>query len=927
MVAVHTLQLLVPTKLTAPQPLAPWVPRERLLARLGAVQPTRLTLVVAPAGFGKSTLVAQWLSERTKDEDGRMSPSSADWQRDSAFIVHPPAFAWLTLDEHDQDGLRFLAYLAGAIDRAVPQALMTTFTLLAAAEPPPLYVVLQALLVDLAALPAGLTLVLDDYHTISAPAIHQAVAYLLRHLPPTCRLILLSRSDPPLPLTRLRAAGEVAELRIADLRFSVEETAALLTNLRGAEPAPEQVRALHQKTEGWAIALQLAALTQRDSPAPEAALGAATRQIADYLTEEVLARQPASIQHILLTLAVPERFCAGLGAALLGATEELASAESQLEALVRMNLFVIPLDSTGQWYRFHHLFRDLLLRRLRLTAGAEGMRTLHRRAAHWLAGEGLVEEALRHLLAAGEEDAAADLIERHMVVNMGRDLGTAPPGYWLRLLPPGQIDRRPGLALIEARLASFNTDIPALETSLARVDALLAAPGAAGRPLPWATFMGDRATLQGSLRYWQACPAEAIRHLESALQLGPVPPLASQALHILGKALVAEGRYGEGVRLLEDGLPGASAYLGAFNTVTRYLALCGMHATAGTVDDLARDARRLADEVAALRLGDFWICYAEAYRGRAAYERSDLGAAAGSFGEVVRRRYQINAPIYIGCLTGLGQLAILHGDLAAATAYEGEVRAFAGEVGGAFLQNQALCYSARLALVRGDLAAAREIARGIGPDIHQGINTWFAVESPRLLQARVLVLGGDQASLEQADAILAGYLAEVEPLHNIRLQIGGLATMALLRQAQGRASEALATLERAVSLAAPRGFVRSFVDLGPALVPLLRSLGRRGVAAAYLERVLAAAAPAAPAPSLPAPPAHPQQLLEMLTPRESEILALLAERWSDKEIAVRLVIAPNTVRKHTSTIYDKLGVRGRREAVSAARALGLLRTA
>jgi LuxR family transcriptional regulator, maltose regulon positive regulatory protein len=906
------LTLLVPTKLTAPQPRAVWVRRERLLAQLGAEPATRLTLVIAPAGFGKSTLVAQWLVEA--QSAAGTSPGE---------LPPPAALAWLTLDEHDQDGLRFVAYVAGAIEQVAPRALTTTRPLLNVPDPPSLYMVLQALLIDLSALPSGLILVLDDYHVITAEPIHQAVIYLLRHLPRACRMVIISRVDPPLPLVRLRAEQQLTEVRGADLRFTDAEAGALLANLFGRTPDEDMVANLHEETEGWALALQLAALARLEAPGPERTSNMAMRQIAEYLADEVFDRQAAPIQAALLALAVPERVCTGLAAALLDPPDELVRAEEVLSQLVQANLFLIPLDLEWRWYRFHHLFRDLLLRRLQLVAGQAGLAALQLRAARWLASAGLFEEALRQFLAAGAEDAAADLVERQLYANLGRELGVAPPGYWLRLLPAGLIDRRPGLALIEARLASFNTNVPALEASIARVEALLDVPGTE-QSLPWPAFPGDLATLRGSLRYWQGRPSEAINDLQCALELRPIATLASQALHLLGKAFVAAGRYDEGVREIQNGASRVSDTLGALTTATHYLTLCGMQATAGTLAELARDAQHLAEAVAHLGLGDFWICYAEAYRGRAAYERSDLDAAAGHFAAVVQRRYQINAPVYMGCLTGLAQIAIIQGDLNVAAAYEQEVLAFACEVGGAFLRHQALGCSVRLALARGDLPAARVAAQGIAPDIHEGINTWFAVEPPGLSQASVLILSGDSPSLARAEAILAAYLAEVELLHNVQRQIGALAAQALLRQAQGRPADARATLTRAVELAAPRGLVRTLVDRGPALAPLLRALAEQGVCRDYLTGLLAFYAPARGRPAHLSV-AHPTPMMpEVLTPREMEILALLAERWSDKEIAARLVIAPNTVRKHTSTLFGKLGVSGRREAVVVAHALGLL---
>jgi LuxR family transcriptional regulator, maltose regulon positive regulatory protein len=911
MVAIASYQLLVPTKVTMPQPRGAWVVRERLLARLDAEPWARLTLLVAPAGFGKSTLVTQWLAPQLVLTAPRGGAASR-------YDQPVRAVAWLTLDEHDQDPLRLLAYLAGAIDRALPDGVPTTMGLLTSSETLPPYVLLQALLVDLSGLQEGLTVVLDDYHLVGAETVHQVVAYMLRHLPAHCRLVILTRSEPPLPLTRLRAERQLLELRAADLRFTPPEAEVLLARLLGQRHDPLLAADLHQQTEGWAIALQLAALAhasgrERGEP-PESA----DHQIADYLADEVLARQPAVIQRTLLLLAVPERFCVPLCAALLDTPEERAMAEARLAQLVRADLFLTGLGREGQWYRFHPLFRDLLQRKLQLTLGEAAVRQLQLRAAAWFAGEGMIEDAVRLYLTGGDQDAAGELVERQMFPEPGRPAPHGPPSYWLRLLPAALIDRRPGLSLIEARLASFAMNIPALEARLQRVEQLLAASGGEGWSPPWPTFGGDLTMLRGTLRYWQARPAEAIAEMQHALALGTVPLLAGQALLILGNAYVAMGRYDEGVQLLRESMAGRSGPPAQLQLVSHLLALCSMHTLAGSMAELARDARELVVAVAQGPSTSLsW--FAEAVSGHAAYERSDLGAAAEHFGAVIQRKYQGNAAIYVTCVVGLALIAADQEDWVAAAAYEEEARAFASETGGAFLRNLARGCAARLALARGDVPAAMEAAWAIAPDIHLGPSIWL--ETPRLTKARVLIAAGDRASLAQADATLGACLGEIEPLHNARLLASTLATQALLRQAQGRSGDALASLERAVRLAAPRGLLRCLMDLGTALRPLLQNLHAAGCEPAFLAQLLVAGAPPA---GRRLPQVRQPELPEQLTRREAEVLALLAERWSNQDIAERLVLSINTVRKHTSTIYDKLGVSSRREAVAAARALGLL---
>jgi LuxR family maltose regulon positive regulatory protein len=909
-VSAPPLALLVPTKLAPPQPNPLWVARERLLALLDAGPHARLTVVVAPAGFGKSTLVAQWIEGRKSNACG------------AADTLHP--YAWLTLDEHDHDGLRFLAYVAGAVEQAAPDVLQMTRPLLVAPEPPPLYMVAQALLVDLSALPAGLTLVLDDYHEVVAEPVHQIVAYLLRHLPPACRLVIVSRVDPPLPLARLRAEQQLTEVRVADLRFTIGEAEALLAGLLGGTPDPRLVGALHAETEGWAIALQLAALAVNEADATQRPLSVAMRPIGEYLAEEVFDRQPAPVRAALQSLAVPERVCAGLAAALLDPPGDLVRAEDLLDRLVQANLLLVPLDAEGRWYRFHHLFRDMLLRRLALQGGKQAVAALQLRAARWLEAEGLPEEAVRRYLAAGAEEAAGALVERLLAPELGRDVSRLRPGQWLRLLPQPLVARRPGLALLEARIGFTTLNVPAIVAGLARVDELLAAPGAAGAPPPWPTFPADLAVLRGTLSYFRGRSGEAIDALETVLDHEVGLALGGQTLMLLGRAYVSADRYAEGVRRIAGTDDKPPAGRGSAGRINRSIALCTMHGLAGGVDELAAEAQRLAEAVAAAQAGGHLVCYAEANLGRAAYERSDLGAAAAHFAEVVRRRHETNFAFAIGSLAGLALIAAAHGAHEEAAAYAQEVRTIAAEAGSLFARNEALGCTVRLALARGDVPAAVEAAEAIAPDPQVGSSSWYALELPQLTKAAALIAAGGEPGLARAEVLTAEVLALVEAQHNVRPQICALATLALLSRARGREDEAQATLARALGLAAPRGYVRALADRGPGLEPPLRALAARGAAPEHVARVLAALRPGA-ALEPRAPTVHPGGALpEVLTRRELEILNLLAERWSDKEIARRLVIAPNTVRKHTSTLYDKLGVSGRREAVDAARALGLL---
>jgi LuxR family maltose regulon positive regulatory protein len=916
MTSAAAIPLLVPTKLAPPRLHAGLIRRERLFAQLGATPTTRLTLLVAPAGFGKSTLAAQWLAGGRQKADGRGGATTLPT------AVMPP-FAWLTLDEHDREVIPFLAYVAGAIERVAPGTLQHTTPLLRAAESPAPAIILQALLVDLSARSEPLVLVLDEYHLVTAEAIHHTVVYLLRNLPGQCRLVLLSRSDPPLPLVRLRAEQQVTELRAADLRFTNGETVELLTALHGAAPEPAYVAELYRQTEGWALALQLAALVQEDGVAHGAV--SAHHQITEYLADEVFTRQPAALQAALPAFAVPERFCVGLGAALLDQADELRI-EDTIEQMMRANLLLTPLEGEGGWYRFHPMFRDLLLRRLRLTFTTVQVQTFQVRAAQWLAQAGLYAEAIRLYLEAGALDAAGALVEGILHRELGRDLSSVAPMYWLRQLPADLIARRPGLMLIKARIEAIQMDVAGALASVERAGALMAAQEAAGLPLPWPTFYGDLAVLRGTaMQYGRHDPAAVIDELWQGVRLGAVPSLAATGLAFLARAYAAAGRYSEGVRFIEGLSDGAGEVPIRITAPMRHTALSMMHELVGRMDDFTRESQALAQALAAHTAQGTWVAVVPVFRGRAAYECSDLHAAATHFTEVRAAKYQTNAYSYIGCLIGLTQIALAQDALADAELYAQEVWAFANEMGSALLRNEALGCAVRVALVRGDTASALTAAEQITPDAHLGSRGWYAIMPPQLSQAAALLAAGDTPSLTRAEALITTIMAVVEPVHNIRPLVAAQVMQALVHEAQGRRAEALRLLERVIDRAAPLGLLRTIIDCGPALHPLLLKLDGRGAHAGYVRRLLhfyAAPQPSA-AHSAPAPVAL--ALPELLTRREQEILDLLDARWSDKEIAEQLVIAPNTVRKHTSTIYSKLGVSSRREAVEVARSLGLLR--
>ena len=416
---------LLETKLYLPTPRAGLVPRPRLLERLDAGGAAKLMLVSAPAGFGKTTLLADWLAARSSAAPGDRT------------------VAWLSLDRGDNDPVSFWTYVIAALRTVVPEVGANELALLASPQPPPIQQVLTTLLNDLGATGSDIVLVLDDYHLIDAREIHEAMAFLLDHAPPRLHLVIASRADPSMPLARLRARGELVEVRAAELRFTSDEAAAYFNEVMGLQLTTQDVVALEGRTEGWIAALQLAALSMqgRDDVAGFiAGFAGDDRYIVDYLVEEVLQRQPGPVREFLLQTSLLARLSGSLCDAVTGG----GGGRAMLEALDRGNLFVVPLDDRREWYRYHHLFADVLQSRL-AEESPDLVETLHRRASDWYAGNGEPAEAIEHAFAGGHFDRAADLVELAYPA-LARDRQESILRHWLELLPEEVLAVRPVLS-------------------------------------------------------------------------------------------------------------------------------------------------------------------------------------------------------------------------------------------------------------------------------------------------------------------------------------------------------------------------------------------------------------------------------------------------------------------------------------------------
>jgi LuxR family maltose regulon positive regulatory protein len=952
---------LLATKLFIPRLRSDAVPRARLVDRVEVGIHGPLTLLAAPAGWGKTAVLSAWQADAT--------------------AAGTLPIAWVTLDAGDNDPVRFWTYVLTALNAAQAGVADAALTLLRSPQPPPIESILTPLLNAVAAAPTDIVLVLDDYHVIETALVHNALAFLLDHPPPQLHLVLSTREDPPLPLARLRAQGSVTELRTADLSFTAEETAAFLAATLGITLPTEAIAALEAHSEGWIAGLQLAVLSvQGRSPAQvEAFLTAfigSNRYIVDYLAEEVLGQQPAALQTFLLRTAVLDRLCAPLCERLLLAGSEASDdvlggsfaphgrpgpsgpigapprsvAQALLEQAEQANLFLIPLDDERRWYRYHHLFADVLRSRLR-QADPELYQELQRQASVWYEEQGLVEEAVQYALAATDVLRATVLIERH-----GLSLGEA--GHvetvlgWLQALPEGHVRSQPILCACHATILFLSgAAAAAVEVRLRDAEAAVEAHRRAGaaeeelRPIVGmlALVRALVAVLPGDVRASASSAREALALLPEAdsvwCAIGRV--LLDQSYELTGDVTDARERaLGEDIAAARaaGNLQLAQAGLMDLGHVQRLQGR--LRAAAATYEEAMRAIP------APLELEDLFNGPGCAFGlGEVRLEWNDLDEAERLLTRGVRMlvRWAVPARTVTMGYLALARLRQARGDptgaLATLDAFAEmtERRRFAPEW---VMRGTAM--RAQLQLAQGDLAAAIGWADGCGLS-SDDVELSFLLEPAYLALVRVRIT---QGRTEPASS----YLVEVLRLLD-RLQAGAAAKgrgrsvleMLILRALALRARRdtrgAVRKLAQALEQAQPEGYVRRFADESAPMAALLtdviaaaqqRQLAVPEALLGYAHVLLAAChsegggMPASESVRSPHPPTDTPSLLDPLTAREIEVLRLLAEGAPNAAIAAALVVTVGTVKKHVANLCAKLGVQNRTQAVARARALHLV---
>jgi LuxR family maltose regulon positive regulatory protein len=882
------------------------VPRAELLARLQAGLDRRLTLISASAGFGKTTLASAWIAGCNR-----------------------PA-AWLALDHADSDPTRFVAYLVAALQTIAPSIGADVGPLLRSAQPP-IATLLALLLNQLATLPQPALLVLDDYHVLEGEAIEQALAFLVEHLPPQLHLVIITRADPALPLARYRAQGQLHELRATDLRFTPTEAAAFLTQVMGLGLSAADIGVLETRTEGWIAGLQLAALSLRghqDSAGFIQVFAGNHRYILEYLLDEVLQRQPADVRRFLLQTAILDR----LHGPLCDAVTDQEQSSVRLEALYRGNFFVVPLDDQRQWYRYHHLFADVLAAQL-VAEQPELVSTLHRRASVWYEQNGAPSDAIRHALAAQDYERAADLVEV-VVPALHQQRQEAVALGWLKALPDHVIAWRPVLAVYYAGTLLATGELAGVERRLQEAERLLRTNGRAAAGT--ATTFPERT---GSIVVRDQIAFErlpgAIALYRAALALGHGDRSAAIAFATQARDLVTEED------LLRSGA--ATALLGLALWNNGELEAAYESFAAGLIR--LRAAGNIADAIGgAVALLDIRVT-----QGR-------LGDAMRICEHGLRLALEHGTPHMRGTadmLVGLGELARERGDLPAATHYllrsqqQGEhtgfpqhpyrwrvalarIRASQGDLAGALeLFEEAerryvgdffppvrpiAAWKARIWIAQGRPGDALRWARDRGLSIQDEAN--YLQEFEHLTLARALLrLGGHDGALSEVSGFLCRLLDAAEAGGRIGSMLEMLLLLALVHHALGDLPAALAFLSRALTLAEPEGYVQLFLDEGPAVAALLALAAQQPHPPRLVRELFQASGNYAPLR---------QPFYEPLSQRERDVLRLLSGDLAGPDIATALVISLNTLRTHTKHIYAKLGVTNRRAAVRRASELGLL---
>jgi LuxR family maltose regulon positive regulatory protein len=907
---------LLTTKLHRP-PVTPDLERRaRLMERLQRNRHRPLTLISAPAGYGKTMLASMWLE--TAD-----CPS-----------------AWISLDETDNDLRSFTSYLLAALDSAFPSLELKTRALLQAPVLPPAQMLARYLLSDVEKIRDRFILALDDVHLIQEQPVLDLLSELLHHPLPSMSLVLIGRRDPPLPIASLRARRQVTEIRARDLRFTSQETAALLGQVLSRDIDGATATEWTERTEGWVTGLLLMALSLRHRPeTDDVNIGVPERSpyLQDYLFAELLVHLPPVRRNWLLLTSLLDRFCAPLCRAIgqpEAATDPASLAGIEfIRWLQEHNLFLVPLDDRSEWFRFHHLFQQLLQGVVHEHVEPEQIKAAHRRASRWFSAKGLIEEALQHALAGGDVRVAVQLVEQHRYHLMNTEKWHRLE-RWLKLLPADAVAQSPLLTNTRAFLGFFSGQDREMAIGPQEAKRLVAtqSPETATVQL----VQAETAVVQAVLDIIAGQPEGAVTRAQRSLELLPAQALyiRSVAVAIVGVGLQMQGEFKQGVAVIRETFadPSWPAAIRARNG----LYLCVAHFQEGDLPGVLRSASK-------------YLVLAEQFQ--LAESRSQCRYNLG-IGHYLRNELSQAEPYLLALLDDRAESAssyVTVGAFALALLYYAQnrvseaeqvidlVRAYVETLQDTFAWAITRAIAIELALRRGKLAEAHRLSPSVDFDLRPPYWLFYV---PQLTRIKLLLAEGTGQSLKEARARLEAMDEKMHQIHRNNVRIEVLALLALVHHALGDEAAAVETLSAALSLGKRGGFIRTFVDLGGPMASLLSRLPHTGKTersdtSLYVDRILAAFGPRTDREQPPTTrstmgssshvvPTEAHGLIEPLTEREHEVLALLAQRLTYKEIGAQLFIAPGTVSQHAVRIYAKLQVNSRHQAVVKAQALGIL---
>jgi LuxR family maltose regulon positive regulatory protein len=867
---------LLTTKLNIPPAIPRTVPRLRLLERCQAVLGYKLALISAPAGFGKTTLLSEW---------ARGQP--------------PLGVAWLSLEEGENEPKRFWEYLIVALKTIRPEVGEDSMNLLRYLDPAPLESVLTPLINDLVKIPEDIFLVLDDYHFIHSQVVHDGLTFFLEHMPSRVHLVIGTRIDPPLPLARFRGKGTVLEIGTDDLRFTLEEATSLLTGSGVSVLSREEIEALNHRTEGWAAGLKMAMLSlsgKKDVSEFVSSFTGSYRYIMDYLIEEVLERQPPYVRDFLLRTSVLERLSGSLCDAVTGRTE----GDRMLHDCENANLFIVPLDESREWYRYEHLFADLLRHRLDIELGKDTAAEMHRRASRWYEANGFEDDAIKHALAAADWKTAVRLLETASPLRVKRGEATSLL-KWLQTLPVEVLRANPQLYILCVKLLPTTDRDNTAEAALKDLE----------------TIAGDDTGLQGKIAAMRMKIVQSSGDIEqatiygqTALSLLPEKDLDERqyVCSFLGRVQLHRSNYTEAEKLLNESIEisqHTADYMGIAHS-TAWLSTI-LHLK-GNLHEAFELCRRTCDSMPKLPP----VAFPLAYMGMINYEWNDLEAALACLKQAVGWSNATGPEAQEWILNQLARTFLATGDEDEAMQTLARIDKLVEDTGSIVMtfRSQTVSFHVETALRQGDLKTAMEWGDRLSN---------APAESPVTLEARIRLLLAQGKKTEVAAYLKMGY-GMIPP----DLKTGLIAVRMFQAEAAESVDEGAAFLLDALTMAEPEGFVRIFVNQGMVLAPILRNLIASHTRPEYARKLLTAIEEEERRRKSKHREITPDSPPGLISERELEVLKLLAAGLSNQEIAEKLIISLNTTKTHLRHIFEKLEASGRTQAIARARELKLI---